>query len=70
MQGQDQAYRAEDVVRFLRLLLRKIGGKLPVIWDGSPIHRAQEIQAFLARGAAKRLWLAQLPTYAPELHVR
>jgi hypothetical protein len=25
MQGQDQAYRAEDVVRFLRLLLRKIG---------------------------------------------
>jgi DDE superfamily endonuclease len=48
MQVQDRAYRAEDVVRFLRLLLRKIGGKLLVIWDGSPIHRAQEIKAFLA----------------------
>lgn len=45
MQMQDRAYRAEDVVRFLRLLLRKIKGKLLVIWDGSPIHRAQEIKA-------------------------
>jgi transposase len=68
MQVQDHAYRAEDVVRFLRLLLRKIRGKLLVIWDGSPIHRAKEIKAFLVRGAAKRLWLAQLPTYAPELN--
>jgi transposase len=68
MQVQDRASRAEDVVRFLRLLLRKMRGKLLVIWDGSPIHRAQEIKAFLARGAAKRLWLAQLPGYAPELN--
>jgi transposase len=62
------AYRAEDVVRFLRLLLRKIPGKLLVIWGGSPIHRAKEIKAFLAKGAAKRLFLAQLPAYAPELN--
>ena len=39
MQMQERAYRAEDVVAFLRLLLRKIPGKLLVIWDGSPIHR-------------------------------
>lgn len=68
MQMQDHAYRAEDVVRFLQVLLRKITGKLLVIWDGSPIHRAKEIKAFLARGAAKRLVLAQLPAYAPELN--
>jgi transposase len=68
MQVQDHAYRAEDVVRFLRLLLRKITGKLLVIWDGSPIHRAWEIKAYLSKGAAKRPYLAQLPAYAPELN--
>ena len=68
MQMQDHAYRSEDVVRFLRLLLRKIAGKLLVIWDGAPIHRGHVVKAFLARGAAKRLHLEQLPGYAPELN--
>lgn len=68
MQMQESAYRAEDVIRFLRLLLRKISGPLLVIWDGSPIHRAKEIKAFLAAGAARRLHLERLPGYAPELN--
>jgi transposase len=68
MHVQDHAYRSADVVRFLRLLLRKLTGKLLVIWDGSPIHRAQEVKTFLTQGAASRLLLAQLPAYAPELH--
>ena len=68
MQMQDHAYCSEDVVRFLRLLLRKIKGKLLVVWDGAPIHRGKEIKAFLAHGAAKRLYLEQLPSYAPELN--
>jgi transposase len=68
MQTQDHAYDAQDVVRFLRLLLRKISGKLLVIWDGAPIHRAQVIKDFLKRGAAKRLHLERLPGYAPELN--
>ena len=68
MQVQDHAYRSEDVVRFLRVLLRKIQGKLVVIWDGAPIHRGKAIKAFLAKGAAKRLHLVQLPGYAPELN--
>jgi transposase len=67
MQMQDHVYRSDDVVRFLRLWLRKIDGKLLVIWDGAPIHRGKEIKAFLARGAAK-LHLEQLPGYAPELN--
>jgi hypothetical protein len=41
MQVQEHAYRAEEVVAFLRLLLRKIPGKLLVIWDGASIHRAK-----------------------------
>jgi transposase len=68
MQMQDHAFRSEDVVRFLRLLLRKISGKLLVIWDGASIHRGHEIKTFLARRAAKRLHLEQLPGYAPELN--
>ena len=68
MQVQDHAYSSEDVVQFLRLLLRKPKGKLPVIWDGSPIYRGQAVKAFLTRKAAKRLYLVQLPGYAPELN--
>jgi hypothetical protein len=41
--------------------LRKIRGKLLVIWDGAPSQRGQPIKEFLRRGAAKRLHLEQLP---------
>jgi len=68
MQTQERAYRAEDVVAFLRLLLRKIPGKLLVIWDGASIHRAKIIKEFLAAGAARRLHLERLPGYAPDLN--
>ncbi len=68
MQMQEAAYRTEHVVAFLRVLLRKISGKLLVIWDGSAIHRAKEIKEFLAAGAAKRLHWERLPGYAPELN--
>ena len=68
MQTQSEAYHSLDVVRFLRLLLRKISGKLLVIWDGAPIHRGQPIKDFLARGAARRIHLEQLPGYAPDLN--
>jgi transposase len=68
VQTQKQSYHSADVVRFLRVLLRKISGKLLLIWDGAPIHRGQPIKQFLAHGAAKRLHLEQLPGYAPELN--
>ena len=53
---------------FLRLLLRKLPGKLLVVWDGAPIHRGQAIKDFLAHGAAQRLHLERLPGYAPDLN--
>ena len=46
----------------------RCAGKLLVIWDGAPIHRGQPIKDFLARGAAKRIHLEQLPGYAPDLN--
>jgi hypothetical protein len=67
-----QVRRASDdhaaVVDFLRVLLRKIPGKVLVIWDGSPIHQGPALSAFLQRGAAKRLHLERLPGYAPDLN--
>ena len=68
MQTQSEAYHSTDVVRFLQLLLRKIPGKLLLIWDGAPIQRGQPIKDFLTRGAARRIHLEQLPGYAPDLN--
>jgi transposase len=67
-QMQRHSYTSTDVVRFLQLLLRKLPGKLLVIWDGAPIHQSQVIKDFLARGAAKRMHLERLPGYAPDLN--
>jgi transposase len=68
VQMREQAYRGPDVVRFLQHLLRQIPGKLLVLWDGAPIHRAQPVKDFLAQGAAARLQLEPLPGYAPDLN--
>ncbi len=68
LQTRKDAFNAEGVVGFLRVLLRKIRGKVLVIWDGSPIHQGQPIRDFLRRGAAKRLHLERLPGYAPDLN--
>jgi transposase len=65
---QEVAFHGEEVVRFLRHLLRHLPGNLLVIWDGSPIHRAQAVKQFLAEGAAARLQLERLPGYAPDLN--
>jgi transposase len=68
MQVREGAYDAAGVVGFLRVLLRKIRGKVLVIWDGSPIHKGQPIKDYLARGATKRLHLERLPGYAPDVN--
>ncbi len=68
LQVRRASYTAAGVVGFLRMLIRKIAGPILLIWDGSPIHRRQEIKDFLKRGASKRLHLVQLPGYAPDLN--
>jgi len=68
MTFQEQAFKGEDVVRFLKHLMGQIPGKLLVIWDGSPIHRGRAVKDFLSSGASGRLQLEQLPGYAPDLN--
>lgn len=65
---QERAFKGEEAVRFLKHLMRRIEGKLLVVWDGSPIHRGQAVKDFLASGASSRLQLEQLPGYAPDLN--
>ena len=68
MMEQERAFKGEDAVRFLKLLMRRIPGKLLIVWDGSPIHRGGAVKDFLASGAASRVRLEQLPGYAPDLN--
>jgi transposase len=54
-------------VEFLTHLLRVAGGRLLVIWDGSPIHRRAEVTDF-AGSSRGRLRVEALPGYAPDLN--
>jgi transposase len=68
MMEQERSFKGEDVVRFLKHVLREIPGKLLIVWDGSPIHRSRAVKEFLAAGGASRIQLEQLPAYAPDLN--
>lgn len=59
--------RAAQVVDFLGHLLRQVKGKLLVVWDGLPAHRARKVGEFI-REQGERLTIARLPAYAPELN--
>ncbi|MFO0887729.1 MAG: transposase [Isosphaeraceae bacterium] len=54
-------------IKFLLHLGRLAGGRLLVIWDGSPIHRRAEVSEFVAetKGAVR---VERLPAYAPDLN--
>ena len=64
----EQPCTGETVVGFLRQVLRQVRGKLLVVWDGATIHRGHAVKDFLARGAAARMHLERLPSYAPDLN--
>jgi transposase len=68
MHGQEHSYKGEDVVRFLRPLLRQIPGKWLIVWDGSPVQRCEAVKVFLRSGGGERIPLERLPAYAPELN--
>lgn len=65
---QEHAFNGDGVVGYLEHLLRQIGGKVVVVWDGAPIHRSEAVKAFLATRTAERLHLEALPGYAPDLN--
>lgn len=66
-QALPHSVKGEDVVAFLRHLLRYLD-KVLVVWDGLPAHRSKRVKRFLAKEAAGRVHLEQLPAYAPDLN--
>lgn len=65
---RDEALNGVDSVHFLKHLLSQTQRKLLVIWDGSRIHRNEEVKSFLSNGAARQIHLERLPAYAPDLN--
>lgn len=62
-----EAIRAPHIIVFLEHLQRRISGRLLVVWDGLPAHRAKLVKDYLA-GLEDRIAVERLPAYAPELN--
>jgi transposase len=62
----DISIRQEQVVAFLRHMLRHLRGRLVVVWDRLGAHKGRELRRWLRR--VRRLHLEFLPPYAPELN--
>jgi len=65
---RDGTIKAIKCVAFLKHLLCFVSNRLLVIWDGSPIHRAEEVKWFLSSRSARGLQLERLPAYPPDLN--
>lgn len=61
------AIRKEQIVEFLRHLLKQVGRKLLIIWDGLPGHRSKIVADYL-RSTKGKIVMEYLPGYAPELN--
>jgi transposase len=63
----EQAIKSEQIIEFLKHLLRYIDGDILLIWDRLPAHRSLVTQQFI-RDQKGRLETEYLPPYAPELN--
>ena len=57
---------SEQVIEFLRVLLRHVRGPMIVIWDNIATHRSRRVREWLAEHP--RILVEPLPAYAPELN--
>jgi len=56
----------EEVVAFLKQVLRIVPGVIVLVWDNHPIHKRQLVQEFLAENP--RVHVYYFPICAPELN--
>ncbi|TXF13602.1 IS630 family transposase [Pelomicrobium methylotrophicum] len=59
--------KSAQIVDFLEELVRQIGRKLLIIWDGLKAHRSRVVRDYVD-GLDGKIELAFLPPYAPELN--
>jgi transposase len=65
---REETFTGLHVEEFLRHLIRHLGPRLLVIWDGSPIHRRTNVKEFLAAREGRGVHIEPLPPYAPDLN--
>ena len=65
---RQEALNGLHTIEFLKHLIRHVGSRLLVIWDGSPIHRRAAVEEFLASDTGRGLRVERLPPYAPDLN--
>jgi transposase len=66
MRSYRHSLRGEQVVAFLKQILRIVPGEIVLVWDNHPIHKRQLVQEFLARHP--RVHVYYFPICAPELN--
>lgn len=62
----DTNIHREEVIQFLRHLLRHLRGHVMVLLDNGPVHRGQPLADLCRR--IPRLHLEPFPSYAPEIN--
>lgn len=57
----------DEIISYIKQLRKHIRGKLYLLWDGLPAHRAANVRTFLK---TQKRWLKvyRFPAYAPELN--
>ena len=65
---REESFTGLHVEEFLKHLIRHLGSRLLVIWDGSPIHRRANVKEFLASREGRGVHIEPLPFYAPDLN--
>jgi transposase len=57
---------SQEVIAFLKQILRIVCGSIVLVWDRHPIHKRKVVQEFLQ--SHKRLVVFEFPVAAPELN--
>jgi transposase len=63
----DGAVKTPSLIHFLGRLLQDANGKVFLIWDNLPVHRARAVQDWLAE-RQEQIEVFSLPSYSPELN--
>src|ERR1700757_1303505 len=65
---QEDRMNAGRFIDFLKALLGSVDGKIFLIVDGHPVHRAKKVKEFAENKTDGRLKIFYLPPYSPDLN--
>jgi putative transposase len=66
VQSHWKSITGQEILWYLKQLLRCVAGPIVMVWDNHPIHKRKMVQEFIAQ--QERLIVFQFPTAAPELN--